>query len=126
MLRIVVGGQVNKQEIYTFIQRFLGESNVELAIKNDLDAVSALKSGKFDYYVGACNTGGGGALAMAMALLGSQLCKTISMPGRIFPDVEIINAVNEGKIAFGFVDQHAEKVLPVLLNAIVDKHKKEE
>ena len=125
MLRIVIGGQVNKQEIYNFIQRYLGESNVYLEIKNDLEAVNALKKGNFDYYVGACNTGGGGALAMAMALLGMDLCKTISMPGKIFPDDEIIKAVNEGKKAFGFVDQHTEKVLPVLLNAILNKREKE-
>ena len=125
MLRIVVGGQVNKQEIYNFIQRYLGESNVYLEIKNDLEAVNALKKGNFDYYVGACNTGGGGALAMAMALLGMDLCKTISMPGKIFPDEEIIKAVNEGKKAFGFVDQHTEKVLPILLNAILSKREKE-
>ena len=125
MLRIVIGGQVNKQEIYNFIQRYLGESNVVLEIKNDLEAVNAVKKGYFDYYVGACNTGGGGALAMAMALLGMDFCKTISMPGRIFPDDEIIKAVNEGKKAFGFVDQHTEKVLPVLLNAILNKREKE-
>ena len=125
MLRIVIGGQVNKQEIYNFIQRYLGESNVYLEIKNDLEAVNALKKGNFDYYVGACNTGGGGALAMAMALLGMDLCKTISMPGKIFVDEEIIKAVNEGKKAFGFVDQHTEKVLPILLNAILSKREKE-
>ena len=125
MLRIVIGGQVNKQEIYNFIQRYLGESNVVLEIKNDLEAVNALKKGNFDYYVGACNTGGGGALAMAMALLGMDLCKTISMPGKIFADEEIIKAVNEGKKAFGFVDQHSEKVLPILLNAILSKREKE-
>ncbi len=125
MLRIVIGGQVNKQEIYNFIQRYLGESNVYLEIKNDLEAVNALKKGNFDYYVGACNTGGGGALAMAMALLGMDLCKTISMPGKIFADEEIIKAVNEGKKAFGFVDQHTEKVLPILLNAILSKREKE-
>lgn len=125
MLRIVIGGQINKQEIYNFIQRYLGESNVYLEIKNDLEAVNALKKGNFDYYVGACNTGGGGALAMAMALLGMDLCKTISMPGKIFADEEIIKAVNEGKKAFGFVDQHTEKVLPILLNAILSKREKE-
>ena len=89
------------------------------------EAVNAVKKGNFDYYVGACNTGGGGALAMEMALLGMDFCKTISMPGRIFPDDEIIKAVNEGKKAFGFVDQHTEKVLPVLLNAILNKREKE-
>jgi hypothetical protein len=125
MLRIVIGGQINKQEIYNFIQRYLGEGTVELAIKNDLEAVNALKKGQFDYYVGACNTGGGGALAMAIALLGMDLCKTISMPGKIFTDEEIIESVNEGKKAFGFTDQHAERVLPVLLNAIIKKNEKE-
>lgn len=122
MLRIVVGGQINKQEIHDFIKKSLGD-NVELVIKNDLDAVNLLKAGTYEYYVGACNTGGGGALAMAMALLGPKLCKTISMPGKIFSDEEIIAAVNEGKKAFGFTAQHAENVLPVLLQALVEKNK---
>lgn len=121
MLKIVVGGQINKQEIFQFIQKHLGEENVELAIKNDLDAVNALKKGQFDYYVGACNTGGGGALAMAMALLGPDVCQTISMPGKIFSDEQIINAVKAGKKAFGFTSQHAENVLPVLLDALVQQ-----
>ncbi len=119
MVRIVVGGQINKQEIHDFLQK--NYEGIELAIKNDLDAVNALKMGKFDYYVGACNTGGGGALAMAIALLGQNQCKTISMPGKVFPDEEIIAAVKEGKKAFGFTAQHAEQVLPVLMKAILEK-----
>lgn len=119
MVKIVVGGQINKQEIHDFIKK--NYEGVELAIKNDLDAVNALKMGKFDYYVGACNTGGGGALAMAIALLGQNLCKTISMPGKVFSDEEIIAAVKEGKKAFGFTAQHAEQVLPVLMKAILEK-----
>lgn len=119
MVKIVVGGQINKQEIHDFIKK--NYEGVELAIKNDLDAVNALKMGKFDYYVGACNTGGGGALAMAIALLGQAQCKTISMPGKVFSDEEIIAAVKEGKKAFGFTAQHAEQVLPVLMKAILEK-----
>ena len=119
MVRIVVGGQINKQEIHDFIKK--NYEGVELAVKNDLDAVNALKMGKFDYYVGACNTGGGGALAMAIALLGQNQCKTISMPGKVFSDEEIIAAVKEGKKAFGFTAQHAEQVLPVLMKAILEK-----
>lgn len=118
-MRIVVGGQINKQEIHDFIKAYVG-GNVELAIKNDLDAVNAIKMGQFDYYVGACNTGGGGALAMAMALLGKDKCQTISMPGRISCDEDIIAAVQAGKIAFGFTAQHAQQVLPVLLKALCD------
>ena len=121
-MKIVVGGQINKQEIHDYIQKYFGEGNVELAVKNDLDAVMAMKAGQFDYYIGACNTGGGGALAMAMALLGANACKTISMPGKILPDEEIVQAVNEGKAAFGFTSQHMEQVLPVWLKAIQTKN----
>lgn len=122
-MRIVVGGQINKKEIRDFIDKFF-DGNVELDIKGDLEAVNDLKSKKYDYYVGACNTGGGGALAMAMALLGKDLCQTISMPGRISSDEDIIQAVNDGKVAFGFTAQDAEKVLPVLLTALKEKEEK--
>lgn len=117
MKRIVIGGQISKQEIYECIQAYCKEE-ITLAIKNDLDAVNALKMGQFDYYVGACNTGGGGALAMAMALLGKDLCITISMPGHVCSNEDIIQAVKDGKKAFGFTAQHAQQVLPVFIDAI--------
>lgn len=120
MVRIVVGGQINKREICDFTKKYLGDK-AAVDIKGDLDAAMALKAGQYDYYIGACNTGGGGALALAMALLGAENCATISMPGRIFPDEEIIAAVQSGKTAFGFTAQHAEAVLPVLLTAIIEK-----
>lgn len=116
-MKIVVGGQISKQEIHDFINDYL-QGKAQLAVKNDLDAVNAVKMGQFDYYIGACNTGGGGALAMALALLGKDKCKTISMPGKIFPDEEIVKAVEEGKIAFGFTAQDYRQVLPVLLDAM--------
>ena len=122
MLRIVVGGQIMKSEIFDFIEKYYGKGNVELAVKNDLDADMAMKAGQFDYYIGACNTGGGGALAMAIALLGPSKCQTISMPGKIFSDEDIKKAVDSGRIAFGFTAQHMENVLPVWLKAIDAKN----
>jgi len=122
MLKIVVGGQINKKEIFDYIQNYYGTENVKLEIKNDLDAVMAMQSGQFDYYIGACNTGGGGALAMAITLLGVTKCKTISMPGKILPDEEIKKAVDDGIVAFGFTASHVEQVLPVLLDAIDHKN----
>jgi len=97
MLRIVVGGQIMKSEIFDFIEKYYGKGNVELAVKNDLDAVMAMKAGQFDYYIGACNTGGGGALAMAIALLGPSKCQTISMPGKIFSDEDIQKQLIQAK-----------------------------
>ena len=120
MVRIVVGGQINKQEICAFTKEFVGDK-ATVEVKNDLDAAMAMKAGQYDYYIGACNTGGGGALALAMALLGAGVCQTISMPGMMSSDEEIIAAVKAGKKAFGFTAQHAEMVLPVLLREILAK-----
>ena len=119
MVRIVVGGQINKQEICEFTKHFVGDK-ATVEVKNDLDAAMAMKAGQYDFYIGACNTGGGGALALAMALLGANVCQTISMPGKISSDADIIAAVKAGKKAFGFTAQHAEQVLPVLLKAILE------
>lgn len=121
-MKIVVGGQINKQEIRDFIEKNYGADDLTLEIQNDLDAVMAMKAGQFDYYIGACNTGGGGALAMAIALLGGKQCKTISMPGKILPEEDIVAAVNDGCIAFGFTSQHMEQVLPIWIKAIQYKN----
>lgn len=119
-MNIVVGGQIDKDEIAAIIKQQLGDQ-AEIAIKGDLDGVMGVKAGTYDYYVGACNTGGGGALALALALLGKDRCATISMPGRVKSDQEIETEVMEGKTAFGFTAQHKEAVLPVLLRALIKK-----
>lgn len=119
MIKIVVGGQINKSEIAELTKKILQDA-AEVEIKGDLEAANAVKAGQFDYYIGACNTGGGGALALAMALLGANKCMTISMPGKILADEEIVNAVKDGKVAFGFTSQHFEQVLPILLPALVE------
>lgn len=120
MIKVVVGGQIDKQKIAELIEK-LSNNQFSIDVKSDLDAALAMKSGQYDYYIGACNTGGGGALAMAIALVGAQHCSTISMPGSIKDDEFIINEVKNGKTAFGFTAQHAEQVLPVLVKAILDK-----
>ena len=75
----------------------------------------AIKTGAADFYLGACNTGGGGALAMAIALLGMGQCATVSMPGNIKSEAEI----EAGKKAYGFTAQHAEEVIPVILKYLL-------
>lgn len=117
-MKIVIGGQIDKDKIRDMVLDLVGE-DVQVDIKSDLDAAMAIKNGDYDYYIGACNTGGGGALAMAMALLGSNNCSTISMPGSIKSDEFIFEEVEKGKKAFGFTAQHAEQVLPVLIKEII-------
>ncbi|PLR94461.1 DUF2620 domain-containing protein [Bacillus sp. T33-2] len=115
-MKIVIGGQVDKKEIESLIKQF--DSSISTVIKSDLDAAMAIKMGQADYYFGACSTGGGGALAMAIAILGKQNCETVSMPGKKPVESKIVSAVNEGKKAFGFTGDHKDVAVPLILTAI--------
>ena len=119
LIRIVVGGQMDKDRIAQIIKK-IGGDKVTVQVKSDIEAAMAIKTNQADYYFGACNTGGGGALAMAIALLGMLLCATVSMPGNIKSDDEIIKEIENGKKAFGFIPQHAEQVIPVIMNKILN------
>jgi len=120
MLKIVVGGQMDKQAIANLIQKY-GQGLVEVSIKSDIEAALAVQMNQAQYYFGSCATGSGGALAMAIGLVGPQYCVSVSIPGHIMGEEEIRKAVRDGKKAFGFVNNDAEKVIPVLLNEILKK-----
>ncbi|WP_445493744.1 DUF2620 domain-containing protein [Photorhabdus sp. SF281] len=116
-MRFVIGGQIEKEKIAETLRCLAGDKISSITLMGDIDAAMALKNGNADYYLGACNTGGG-ALAMAIAIVGIDQCVTISMPGKILPDEEIIAHVNAGKTAFGFTGQDIEVVIPVVIRAI--------
>lgn len=118
MVRIVVGGQMDKQSIAELIKKH-GQGKIETSIMGDIEAVMAVKNNQADYYMGACATGAGGALAMAMGLLGGPSCLSVSMPGKIIPETDIREGVKSGKKAFGFVNTDAERVVPVLIDEIL-------
>ena len=118
MKRIVIGGQIDKQKVADITAKIAGD-RATIEIKSDIEAAMALRNGDADYYLGACNTGGGGALAMAIALLGMANCATVSMPGHIKTEAEIKAEVDAGKKAYGFTAQHAEEVIPVILKYIL-------
>ncbi|MEG1805678.1 MAG: DUF2620 domain-containing protein [Clostridia bacterium] len=120
MIRIVVGGQLAKNEIVELIER-LGGDKVVVTSKNDLEGAMALKNGTVDYYFGSCNTGGGGSLAMAIALNGMDKCMTVAMPSKILSDEEIINGIKNGKVAFGFVPECLDYVVKLIMKEILKK-----
>lgn len=120
MKKVVIGGQIDKKEIAEIVVK-LSEGKINPDIKSDLDAAMAMKSGEYDYYIGACNTGGGGALAMAIAMLGPEKTSTVSMPGNVKSEEFIIEEFEKGKVAFGFTAQHKEIILPILINLILGK-----
>lgn len=115
-MKIVIGGQVEKKEIEALIRDI--DTNIEIVIKSDLDAAMEVKSGNSDFYLGACHTGGGGALAMAIAMLGRNQCETVSMPGRKPNEKKVVEAVQNGKKAFGFTGDHVETAVPMIIKAL--------
>ena len=96
-------------------------NSVDVAVMSDIEATMAIKNNQADYYFGCCATGAGGALGIALGLLGKDKCITVSMSGKILSQEEISAAVKAGKIAFGFVNYDAEKVIPMILKAIAEK-----
>ncbi|WP_054949243.1 DUF2620 domain-containing protein [Numidum massiliense] len=116
-MKVVIGGQVDKKEVAALVEAH-GPEGVETTIKSDIEAAMAIKTGAADYYFGACHTGGGGALAMAIAILGRDQCETVSMPGRKPDETKVREAVQAGKKAFGFTADHKETAVPLILQAI--------
>ncbi|MBP1907116.1 ABC-type amino acid transport substrate-binding protein [Paenibacillus turicensis] len=116
-MKIVIGGQVEKKEIEALVKQYGGDA-VEVTVKNDLEAAMALKTGQADYYLGACYTGGGGALAMAIALVGKPNCATISMPGQPPTQEKVNQAVAQGAKAFGFTGDHKDKAVELIMTAL--------
>lgn len=118
MTKIVVGGQIAKKEIAKLIEENQTDKEFEVEIKNDMNAAMDLKNGAADYYIGACNTGGGGALAMAIALVGRDQTVTVSMPGNIMSEDEIRQNIRDGKKAFGFTAQHKDRIIPIIIDEL--------
>lgn len=118
MKKIVIGGQMDKQTIETLVRK-IANGRAEIKVMSDIEAALAIKTGTADFYIGACSTGAGGALGIALGLLGVDKCVSISTPAKRMSRNEIEEAVKEGKVAFGFVNYDAEKLVPDLLACIL-------
>lgn len=118
MIKIVIGGQMGKDEIKKDLEKFTTGKDVQIEVKNDLDAAMAVQNGQADYYIGACETGAGGALAMATALLGSDKTLTVASPTKVMNAEEIKSGIDEGKVAFGFTYNSKDTVLPEIIKSL--------
>mgnify|MGYP001005593440 CR=1 FL=1 len=95
MKKIVVGGQMEKKHIASLIGKIAGDK-ASIKTMSDIEAAMAIKSGAADYYFGACNTGGGGALAMAIAIL--NLLLTFDFPRDCDPGaVAVLHGIHAGE-----------------------------
>ncbi len=117
MIKVVVTG-MGKERIAQLVQE-TGAGLVEAKAKTDFEAASAVKSGKADYYIGACQSGAGGALGVANAILGSAEVVRLSGVGTTADPADVRAAVESGKRAFGISYSQIDAIVPVLVGAIL-------
>jgi hypothetical protein len=111
---------MEKQRIADLVKK-LGGEGVSVQVKSDIEAAMLIKRGEADYYLGCCATGGGGSLAGAIAILGYGRCVSVSMPGIAPEKNKVEQAVNEGKQAFGFTDNHVDAAVGMIMEAISNR-----
>jgi hypothetical protein len=117
MINVVVAG-MGKERIAELVQA-AGGGQVEARAKTDFEAASAVKSGKADYYIGACQSGAGGALGVANAILGSDQVVRLSGVGSTADPDDVRAAVASGRRAFGISYSQMDAIVPVLVGALL-------
>ena len=121
MIKINVSGLAAKEIVGMVAE--VGGDQIEARVVADIIGAKEVAQGKADYYIGACATGGGGALSMAIAILGYSKCYTVSIAGKPTKEDEIYEAVRSGKKAFGFTSDHVDSAVPLIIKAILVKHR---
>ncbi|PLR80612.1 DUF2620 domain-containing protein [Bacillus sp. V33-4] len=120
MTKFAIGGQLNKAEIKEIIERE-GGPNMSADIFSDTEAALKVKTGEYDYYVGACQSGAGGALGMAYGLLGMNKCATIAMAGRAPKEERVKEVIGKGAKAFGFTGDQVEASVSMIVKLLKEK-----
>lgn len=122
MIRMVITS-MRKEEMARIVHS-VAEDKIETRTCSDLEGVMAVKSGQADYYLGACFSGAGGALAVATGLLGADAVVRLSGTGAPPRAENIERAVQEGKKAFGLASDHINTAVPILIRAILAAREK--
>jgi hypothetical protein len=117
MIRIVVAGMA-KERVAKLLEE-AGGGRIAATPKTDLEAAMAVKSGSAAYYVGACQSGAGGALGVASAILGSGSVARLSGVGTTADPEDVRAAVADGKRAFGLAHSQIDALVPVLAGALL-------
>lgn len=120
MIKFAIGGQLNKMEIKELVEREGGEE-FSAVIFSDTEAALKVKTGEFDYYLGACQSGAGGALGMAYGILGRDKCATIAMAGRAPKEPQVSDSITRGAKAFGFTADQASASVSLLVKLLSGK-----
>ncbi|TCL60120.1 uncharacterized protein DUF2620 [Kineothrix alysoides] len=117
-MKIAIGG-MKKNEMENEVKKAAPE--IDTIITTDIMAVQMLKNGSVDYYFGACESGGGAAIAILIGMLGYSKCCTVAKNGQTAKKEDIEKFIAEGKVAFGMAHNTIENTIPILIDALKQK-----
>lgn len=120
-MKIAIGG-LKKNVMEEAIHKAAPE--VETVITTDIGAVPMLKNGQVDYYLGACESGGGAAISILIGMIGYSKCCTVAKNGQTAKKDDILKQIDSGKIVFGMAHDTIDKTVPVLLEALLEQNSK--
>jgi Protein of unknown function DUF2620 len=95
--------------------------DIEPVVTVDMDAATMLVNGDLSYVIGVCESGGGAALAIPIAIAGAEKCVNLSKLGRPAPPEEIVELLEEGRRVFGVARDHLGQLVPRLAAAILQR-----
>ena len=119
MKKIAIAG-LQREQIRDQIEA-VAPDTFECHILTDMDGAMKVKSGEMDYFIGCCNTGAGGALAMAIAIIGYGQSCTIAKPAIRAKEAEVQQFIDKGYVAFGLSIEHIEHAVPMLTTLLAAK-----
>jgi hypothetical protein len=118
-LRIVAAG-LGAREIHRALQQYPGQ--VEARVTSDIEGARAVQRGDADVYFGSCYSGQGGALAVAIAVLGLPSTAMVGLPGRGTDRAKIREGVERGVRAFGMTQDQIAEAVPALVAELLKRH----
>lgn len=121
MLKIAVGGL--KKEVTEKVIRDNFNDEVLVTKTTDFDGAKKLKNKEIDYYIGACNSGGGAAISILIGIVGYNNCVTVAKAGKKPKEEDIIKVANQNKKAFGVSVENIEYVVPILVRELIKNHR---
>jgi len=99
-----------------------GGDLVDVEITSDMAGAKKVKAGEADYFIGSCWSGQGGALSVAIAVLGYSNCAMVTTQAGMPPAEKIKARVNEKDWkAFGINAAHAETAIPIMVEALLER-----
>jgi hypothetical protein len=91
---------------------------IESRALSDVEAASDLAAGAIDYVIGVCESGGGAALAMSIAIVGPEACVNLSKMGRPVARDELPQVLDAGARVFGIARDHIPGLVPALAESL--------